>query len=557
MQEKQITYTLALSCFIALGGVAGMGKVYAIGPVPDSGTSFEQSAAFAAFERRDGERLGGLAWLDYDGDGDLDMISTNGRGQSSGLFRNDGEGVFSDVTQASGLISLSGNSGVVVGDIDNDGYPDVFMSGEGNFVGPVQSGTKLFHNNGDGTFSDISASANVPGGATALSAAMADINNDGYLDLFVTAEGHLGLAFPPARQDTDRLYLNNGDLTFTDISETAGMPGQGSCASSFSDYDNDGWMDLFIAVCNDVSFAPTPFHLLRNNHDNTFTDVAAEAGLTGAGYWMSVSLGDIDNDGDFDLFSTNFGPLDPRNLGFGLNNAHVLYRNNGDGTYTDTADEALGLNQFSWGSTFADFDNDGFVDLFFAGALPPFGLVGPGPLGNPGHLFMNNQQSGFIEDETAIALDLSADYVSGIAQADFDGNGFPDIAVSRTVYLLPPDPITGERAEAGSGEPVLLSNNGNGNDWLTVQLVGEQSNRMAIGARIEVITRHAHQYREIRAGSSFLSSESPWPVFGLGKDHHALVNVSWPSGLNEWYFGHHRQTLRLVEGSGLFQSYRQ
>ncbi len=553
MKEKRFLRTLSLTCIVALAGTT---ISYATGLVPDRGTRFEQTGAFASFERRNGGRLGGLAWLDYDADGDLDMISTNGRGASSGLFRNDGGGVFTDVTQSSGLVSLSGNSGVVAGDIDNDGYPDVFMSGEGNFVGPVQSATRLFHNNGDGTFTDITATANVPGGATALSAAMADINNDGYLDLFISAQGHLGLVFPPARQDTDRLYLNNGDLTFTDISESAGMSGLGSCANAFSDYDNDGWVDLFVAACNDVTFAATPFHLFRNNHDNTFTDVAVEAGLTEGGYWMSVSFGDIDNDGDFDLFSTSFGPEDPRNLGFGINNAHALYRNNGDGTYTDIADEALGLNQFSWGSTFADFDNDGFVDLFFAGSLAPFGLIGPGPFGNPGHLFMNNHQGGFEQNDEALGVDLSTDQVSGVAQADFDGNGFPDIAVSRTVYLLPPDPVTGERAEAGSGEPVLLSNNGNGNGWLVVQLEGGQSNRMAIGARIEVITRHAHQHREIRAGSSFLSSESPWPVFGLGRDHHALVNVSWPSGLNEWYFGHDKQTMRLVEGSGLFQSYR-
>ncbi len=554
-QKKQVLGVprlLSLLCLMTIGGGVEINKAHA--DAPESGTSFTQVGAFASFERRNGENLGGLAWLDYDADGDLDMISTNGAGVSSGLFRNDGAGVFTDVTQTSGLISLSGNSGVVTGDIDNDGYPDVFMSGEGNFVGPVQTTTKLFHNNGDGTFTDITATANIPAGATALSAAMADINNDGYLDLFVTAEGHLGLAVPPARQDTDRLYLNNGDLTFTDISETAGMAGLGSCANAFSDYNNDGWVDLFVAVCNDVTFAPTPFHLFKNNGDNTFTDVAAEAGLTGGGYWMSVSLGDIDNDGDFDLFSTNFGPADPRNFGFGLSNTHAMYRNNGDGTYTDIADEALGLNQFSWGSTFADFDNDGFVDLFFAGALPPFGLIGPGPLGNPGHLFMNDRHNGFIQNDAALGIDLSADYVTGVAQADFDANGFPDIAISRSVFLFPPNPVTG--VEMGSGEPVLLSNNGNTNHWLTVQLVGEQSNHMGIGARIEVITRHAHQHREVRAGSSFLSSETPWPTFGLGRSHHALVKVSWPSGLSEWFFGHHGQTLRLNEGHGLFQSHR-
>lgn len=138
MYKKHMNYTSPLSCLLPLlvvsGSIVGQDKVYAAGPLPDSGTQFEQTGAFAGFERREGERFGGLAWLDYDGDGDLDMISTNGRGQSSGLFRNEGGGVFSDVTQVSGLISLSGNSGVVVGDIDNDGYPDVFMSGEGNFI---------------------------------------------------------------------------------------------------------------------------------------------------------------------------------------------------------------------------------------------------------------------------------------------------------------------------------------------------------------------------------------------------------------------------------------
>ncbi|VAW59287.1 ASPIC/UnbV domain protein [hydrothermal vent metagenome] len=547
------SHVLLIVCLISATAVVGIHKVHAGGLPPDSGTSFVETGAFASFERNNGERFGGLAWLDYDADGDLDMISTNGIGLSSGLFRNDGAGVFTDVTQASGLISLSGNSGVVAGDIDNDGYPDVFMSGEGNFVGPMQSPAKLFHNNGDGTFTDITATANIPPGATALSAAMADINNDGYLDLFITAEGHLGTIFPPARQDTDRLFLNNGDLTFTDISESAGMAGLGSCANTFSDYDNDGWLDLFVAVCNDVTLAPTPFHLFRNNHDNTFTDVAAEAGLAGGGFWMSVSLGDIDNDGDFDLFSTNFGPVDPRNIGFGVNNAHALYRNNGDGTYTDIADETLGLNQFAWGSSFADFDNDGFVDLFFAGALPPVGLVGPGPFGNPGHLFMNDRHSGFVQDDTALNIDLSADFVTGVARADFDGNGFPDIAVSRSVYLFP-NPVTG--VETGSGEPVLLSNNGNTNHWLTVQLIGEQSNRMGIGAKIEAITPYAHQLREVRAGSSFLSSETPWPTFGLGRAHHALIKVSWPSGLSEWFFGHHGQTLQLHEGHGAFPSNR-
>jgi len=279
-------------------------------------------------------------------------------------------------------------------------------------------------------------------------------------------------------------------------------------------------------------------------------------GLAIGGFWMSMSLGDIDNDGDFDLFATNFGPFSPFNPTSGLIDAHALYRNNGDGTYTNIADEALGVNQFSWGSTLADFDNDGFLDIFFAGSFPVVGLVGPGPLGNPGHLFMNDRLGGFVQNDEALNVDLSVDFVSGVSYADFDANGFPDIAISRSVYLLPPDPVTGVREEAGSGEPVLLRNQGNGNGALTVQLVGTHSNSMGIGAKIDVITHAGHQHREVRAGSSFMSSESPWPVFGLGKLRHALIKVSWPSGLSEWFFGHAGEKRRLVEGTGLYPSYR-
>lgn len=530
--------------------------IFAKDNTPDSGVTFTDISAAINFQREAGEGFVGTAWLDYDADDDLDVLIANDAGFANGLFRNDGDNQFTDVTLAAGLTSNSGNSGIVVGDIDNDGYPDIFMSGAGHFTGPAQSPTRLFHNNGDGTFTDIAPTADVPGGETALSAAMADINNDGYLDLFITSPGHLGVRFPPAAQHTDRLYLNNGDLTFTDISESAGvLGGLGSCAAAFSDYDNDGWMDLYVGICNDIHFTPRPFHLYRNNGDSTFTDVAVQAGIDKPGFWMAVALGDIDNDGDFDLFATSSGPNNPP---FG-EQSHVLYRNNGDGSYTDIAPPDMADSEFGWGASFADYDNDGFVDLFFSGSLPPLGVVGPG-LGNPGRLFFNDGQGGFVQNSAALGVDLSSDFVSGLAQADFDRNGFPDlfIATSKIIVPNPPGPPT----IVGSGAPVLLQNNGNGNHWLTVQLEGTQSNRMGIGARIDLYTRGRHgarQVREIRAGSSFASCETPWPTFGLGKSKHASVKVTWPSGVVDW----HSITVKegkkvtLVEGEGINRNHHE
>lgn len=153
--------------------------------------SFDDRSPSIDFERSGGEGLGSAAWLDYDVDGDLDLYLTNGPRSSNGLFRNNGEGSFTNVTESAGVANGLGNSGVVVGDIDNDGYPDIFLTGEGHVVGPVQSPTRLYHNHGDGTFTDITSSSGVVGANSALSAAIADVNDDGYLDLFIASPGHI------------------------------------------------------------------------------------------------------------------------------------------------------------------------------------------------------------------------------------------------------------------------------------------------------------------------------------------------------------------------------
>ena len=481
-----------------------------------------------------GEGLSGAAWLDYDNDADLDLFLPNGKAGVSALFRNNGDGTFTDVAEQAGVANPLGNSGVVVGDIDNNGFPDIFMTGEGRLLFAEQSPTVLYLNQGDGTFQDISDIANIPGANTAMGAAMADINNDGYLDIFIASPGHLDVApafgqLPGAfggvaEQDENKLYLNNGPnadglITFTDISVTAGVNGAlGGCVSAFTDYNNDGFMDIIVGNCNDVDFNPTPFHLYRNNGDLTFTDVAEEAGLAVNGLWMAIAPGDYDNDGDQDFFATNFGVA--------VDAPHAFFQNNGDGTYTNIAAE-LGLAdwEFGWGATLTDFDNDGFLDLYFAGAFPLAGEIGPGR-GNPGRLFFNDGEGGFIQaDQAETGGDLSSRYTSGVAQGDFNSDGFADLIVMTTTQLAPQ---SGEVIDLGT--PLLLENTANDNNWLTVRLEGTQSNRSAIGAVVRVTTTDSTQIREVRAGSSFASSESPWPSFGLGDNTEAQVTIEWPSG---------------------------
>lgn len=521
------------------------------------GVTFENTSAQIAYARNgQGEGLGGVAWIDYDQDADLDLYLTNGVFGLNGLFRNEGDGTFTDVTLAAGAFSGSGNSGVAVADIDNDGFPDIFLTGEGRIIGPGQTPTRFYHNNGDGTFDEITATAGVPGAGSALGATFGDINGDGFVDLFIASTGHIGFAFPPAESDSNKLYLNNGDLTFTDITESAGVTGfydfngmpitDGACVSTFTDYDEDGDADLLVGNCNAYPLAPggilpvraTPFILYRNNGDLTFTDVTLEAGLDVPGFWMGLAMGDYNNDGHIDFFATSSGALTAPLYG------HALMRNNGDGTFTNVAPAAgVADTEFGWGSTMADFDNDGDLDLFEVGAFPFFGAIGPG-LANPGRLFFNDGAGAYADASAAAGIDLGFEYSSGVAQGDYDGDGFADL-----VIMISPWDVG--VASNPNGAPVLLRNRGNSNHAVTVRLVGTQSNRSALGARVEFETDDGTQVREVRSGSSMASTQSPWPSVGIGFRDEADVRVTWPSGLVEEF--EHVQAgalATLVEGQG-------
>ncbi len=466
----------------------------------------------------------GAAWLDYNNDGWLDLYLANGCNLDNGLFHNNGDGTFSDVATDAGVTNGRGTDGVIAADIDNDGFQDLFLTGEGGFEGGCLRPVVLYHNNGDGTFTDITESSNIVGPSSQFSAAMADIDNDGFLDLFITGSGPQNGNGPP-----NRLYRNNGDLTFTDISASSGVnTDRGACAAFFTDVNNDGFVDLHVANC--VPFFPAERNeFFVNNGDLTFTERAVDAGLGATGYWMCVAPGDYDNDGDIDHFVSNLGAR------FGF--FHALLRNNGDNTYTDVARQAGAANfEFGWGGTMMDFDNDGYTDIFFAGSDPAF-AIGPGN-GNPGTMLFNNGDGTFANHTSDMPTNLASRSTSGLAAADYDNDGFVDIVVAAEAYRSDP------------GGPTIFHNLGNDNHWLTIKLRGTVSNRDAVGARVRVTAGGMTRTKEVYAGMSFLSQDSMWLTFGLGSSSTAeTVEVRWPLGLvetiNDVSSG---QAITLVEG---------
>ena len=516
----------------------------------DQGTTFENASALLGWERIDdpvSAHLAGAAWLDYDADLDLDLFIPNAPGGDNALFRNDG-GTFTDVADAAGVTGEgSGFSGALAGDIDNDGCTDLFLTGAGGFIG-VGLPSRLYRNNCDHTFTDVTAGSGIDAGHISIMAAFGDIDNDGFLDLYVASPGNFfaGVLTP------QKLYHNNGDGTFTDISATAGIDtALGGCVAGFTDLNHDRLPDLVVGNCGNLDSSgpqpfpiPGPWEMWINQGDLSFVDVAATAGLGGRdGFPMALTSADIDLDGDLDFFATGMGPTNP--FAPGLLGEQVLFRNNGDGTFTDgSADAGLGGFEWGWGASFADFDNDGDDDLATVGSVVFGAFVFLDDLASPGRIFGNDGTGTFTPTQD---FGLELDATSGLAVADYDGDGFTDIVIVRTAF----ETVTPGGTLTGDGFPVLMRNVGNGNRSMTLRLVGTASNRMGVGARVRVLTPGRLQTREVVAGSSFASTNSPWLTFGLGRWRGALLVVEWPSGHNELFIRFARGRVRtLVEGTG-------
>ncbi len=481
------------------------------------------------------ETLGaGAAWFDYDQDGDIDIYFVNGADlpgmksdvpPANALYRNDGDGSFTDVTGDAGVGDPGYGFSCTVGDYDNSGFPDLYIT---NFGANV-----LYRNNGDGTFTDVTTQTGLGDSLWGASAAFADYDNDGNLDLFVANYvqfdiennpecGTIGVRThcgPGAFMGTASvLYRNVGDGTFTDVTDKAGVwnPNGKGMGIIWCDYDNDADLDLFVA--NDK----VEDWLYRNEGDGTFTDVGLTSGVAlnemGAAYSsMAPIFGDIDNNGWFDLVITNF-----------QDEPNSVYYNDGDGFFSDiTYRSGIGgptLTRLAWGADFADLDNDGWADLFVAtGHLEEkVHLLNPTttyPQQN--QLFMNRGGRTFDDVSDSSGDGLLLKKVSrGAAFGDYDNDGDIDILVTNS-----------------NQTPDLLRNDTvNQNHWLVFATIGTKSNRSGIGTRITISAGESTQMREVKSGGSYPSHSDLRLHFGLGESAVAEhVEIRWPSGLVEHY----------------------
>jgi enediyne biosynthesis protein E4 len=471
----------------------------------------------------------GVCVADFDGDGWQDIYFVNGRdlynrgiSVRNALYHNNGDGTFTDVTEKAGVPGTGYGLGCVWGDYDNDGFPDLFVTQYGRNV--------LYHNNGNGTFTDVTDKAGVAGlesGSFHSGATFFDYDRDGYLDLYVGSYvaldpdgprycniGTIRSSCPPQayKGSPDALYHNNGNGTFTNVSKSANVlqPHGKNLSVGAADYDNDGWPDLFVA--NDGLAA----YLYHNDHGKSFQEIAAPSGMafSASGSLMAamcISLADYDNDGWLDLYVSDF-----------QGSSDHLWHNDGKGNFDEVSDEA-GItgpthNVLSFGGGFLDYDNDGWLDLFIANGhvYPEIEQASPGTRYKQVNSLFHNEGNGkFIETSklTGIA-EQTAHAARGVAFSDFDNDGFLDVLV------------------ANNGDPpLLLHNGGNGNHFLNFKLVGTKSNRDAVGSRIRVVSGGISQIREIAGGGSYLSQSDLRANFGMGKTAIAqTVEVKWPSG---------------------------
>jgi enediyne biosynthesis protein E4 len=484
---------------------------------------------------------GGIGLIDCDNDGRLDIIAVNGSNvdrfrQHGGdpmitLYHQDADLKFSDITSQAGLNHIGWGMGVAVADFDNDGLPDIYVTGYG--------GNVLYHNLGNCKFEDVTAKAGLAVGGLSLGAAWGDYDRDGKVDLFVSRYVHVDINKLPElgsdekfcrfrgvlvqcgpwgmQGESDFLFHNRGDGTFEDVSKKAGVDdpkryyGMGVV---WGDYDNDGWPDLYVA--NDAG----PNYLYRNKHNGTFEEVGLMLGtdLSGDGLElgsMGVDMGDYDHKGRFSIFVSEF-----------VDQSDTLYRNNGSDGFSDVSWNAK-IAQPShpyvgWGTGFVDFDNSGWLDIFVANGhvYPQVDTIpNAAHFKQPMLFFRNNHDGTFDEAGASVGFpEMPLHSRRGAAFGDINNDGCVDIVTLNV------------------GEPpsLLLNHCQNGNHRALFRLLGTKSNRLAIGARVTVRTGKLTQMSEVKGGSSYISQNDLRQHFGLGSNQKMdEVTVRWPNGDSE------------------------
>jgi enediyne biosynthesis protein E4 len=504
-----------------------------------AGVKFRYLASHTA-EKYLPETMGaGVALFDYDNDGRLDVFLVNGapiadptpKGTVPGktgseywnrLYRQKADGTFEDVTEKAGLQGVGYGMGVAVGDYDNDGFEDLYVTAYG--------GNRLYHNNGDGTFTDVTEKTGVGGSGWSTGAAWVDLDNDGFLDLVVLRylqwdfediwcgehrEGFRSYCHPDYfKAAVPLVYHNNGNGTFTEVAQKIGLakPAKG-LGIAMADYDRDGHIDLFFANDSMVE------HLYHNKGDGTFEEVGLLAGVaadidghTYAG--MGVDFSDYDNDGWPDIVVTNLA-----------NQRYALYHNDGDGSFNYSSPAAgisrMTMTHSGWGVRFFDFDNDGRKDLLIAQGhdLDTIEKTSPNLRYREPLLLARNTGREFQDVTASAGAALEEPYVwRGLAIGDLDNDGRLDAVVT-----------------ANDGPVRVLHNEtANANHWILLKLTGHKSNRDAIGASVKLTTAGGAQYATVTTASSYLSSGDKRLHFGLGQASVVQsIEIRWPSGIVE------------------------
>jgi len=529
------------ACALAIVAAAPAGDIRFTDVTSDAGVAFVHQSSATSNKYLVETMGGGVALFDYDNDGRLDVFFTNGakiddplpvgkRPDKSDakywnrLYRQTQGGTFVDVTEKAGLSGMPQNyygMGVAVGDYDNDGFEDLYVTNFG--------GNTLYHNNGDGTFTDVTGRAGVGASGWSASAGFFDADNDGKLDLFVTRyvdwtfetnrycgekkPGYRAYCHPDNYAGVANiLYHNNGDGTFTDVSTKAGIanPNGKGLGVAFADYDRDGYMDIYVANDSVQSF------LYRNNHDGTFSEEGLVAGVgfnedgkTFAG--MGVDFADYDNDGQPDIIVTDLS-----------NERYKLFHQNADGSFRDATNTSglggLTLLYSGWSTRFLDYDNDGWKDLFVAQGhvMDTIEKTSPNLTYQQPPLLLRNESGRFSRVEPGDAF-TETWAGRGAAFGDLDNDGDVDVVLSNV----------------GQKAVVLRNDGGNRNNWLAIQTVGTTSNRDGIGCLVKVVSASGlSQSFTVNTAVGYLSASDKRLLVGLGSDATAkLVEIRWPSGI--------------------------
>jgi hypothetical protein len=448
---------------------------------------------------------GGAVMDDFDGDGLLDLATTNFDPSSPmALYRNTGDGTFKECTEAAGLTRQLGGKNLVQTDFNNDGRLDLFISRGAWLKSPIRQ--SLLKNNGDGSFSDVTERAGLLCPTNSTYSGWADYDNDGWLDVLIIRE-----------RETNRLFRNRRDGTFEDVSQKAGIEGDsaGYCkGANWIDYDNDDYPDLF------VDYLKGDARLYHNNRNGTFSDVTKAMGVDGTRYGFSCWAWDYDNDGWLDIFATSFDfSVEDAVKGL-IGQPHARQSNklfhNTRGTRFEDRAKAAGLDMVfvTMGSNFGDFDNDGFLDMYLGTGDPDTATL------VPNRMLKNVAGSRFAEI-TASAGTGNLQKGHGVSFADWDRDGDVDI------FIELGGAFPGDRYHN-----ILFQNPGQGNHWLTVKLVGKKTNRPAVGARLKVVTSGDHPmtiHRHVSSGSSWGANPFEQHVGLAGAKNVALLEIHWPT----------------------------